>query len=125
MDRSCPDPDSSISLASDVAQATNVGIAERIQAKQTEYDLLCHVREMSAQLALYLDELANRTEAIAEGVEVVAKVLSNWNTVFGFMGLAGEEMFKKPLSDNPGNQNLVGEEQTDYPSPMLVKIPTA
>lgn len=130
MYRSCPDPnhdpdpDSPASLASNIAHATNVGIVDRIQDKQSEYDHLCHVREMSAQLVLYFEELANCTEGMANGVQVIAKVMSNWNNVFGVMGLAGEQTSKKPPSDNTGNQNVIlGDEQSDYPSSMLVRIP--
>ncbi|RHZ77706.1 hypothetical protein Glove_174g158 [Diversispora epigaea] len=65
-----------------VPSAKQISLSMRIQEKQEEYNNLITLKKTSQEFADYFNSLALHFEELNNGVETIATVFRNWQTVF-------------------------------------------
>ncbi|PWN35905.1 uncharacterized protein FA14DRAFT_160874 [Meira miltonrushii] len=89
----------------------------RLQAKRQELEGLLMLKEKSARLARDIEKLGDNVDALVEGGEAVASVMSSWSGVFRAMQIARQSMLSKQMT-----QDDVTIEQKQVPD-TLVRLP--
>ncbi|KAF8474862.1 DASH complex subunit Dad2-domain-containing protein [Kalaharituber pfeilii] len=113
-------------------QSASPALLQRINEKREELDNLLQLKELSALLALQMEQLEAKLNTLADGTEAIAHVLANWQNVLRAISMAstplsklsGKKVAEKdPFISDPDS----GPEKKDQELPMpitLVRIPT-
>ncbi|KAH8553779.1 DASH complex subunit Dad2-domain-containing protein [Umbelopsis sp. PMI_123] len=115
------DQSSTILAASNVPSNLNSEKMQQIQDKVRELEHLLKIKDMSAQMASYFDELAKSMEGLAGGAQAVSDVLSNWNHVFRTMSMVAPRRAKdEDEEEDTDDKKMETPEET---TPVLVRVP--
>ncbi|KAI9279224.1 DASH complex subunit Dad2-domain-containing protein [Umbelopsis sp. AD052] len=116
------DQSSAILAASNAPSSLNSEKMQQIQDKVRELEHLLKIKDMSAQMASYFDELAKSMEGLAGGAQAVSDVLSNWNHVFRTMSMVAPRQPKGEEEEVDG-EDKKADAVTEEATPVLVRVP--
>ncbi|KAH7320895.1 DASH complex subunit Dad2-domain-containing protein [Stachybotrys elegans] len=100
--------------------AQSPALLARIEEKKAELEHLKELRDLSAAVAMQMENLADKLSTLSDGTEAIATVVGNWHNVLRAINMASSKLASPP-TDAPAPED---SESTVALPQTLVRIPT-